>query len=98
MSSARKDNSDDLEFDAYDCTSAGWDQFYENASCHLVGQCDDSGSSLYDRLLDIDEGGAAAGAPALPAGAIAQSKALARKTKRSKMLFKVLYSWLRALR
>ena len=38
-----------------------------------AGRTDKSGSSLADHLLDIDMGGAGAGAPALPGGASAWS-------------------------
>ena len=59
----------DLEFDAYDCDPERWLEFKQDLFRAASGVIDESGSSLLNSLLDTDMGGAAAGAPALPAGA-----------------------------
>ena len=87
MSSATKDKDSEFDFTPYDCNSAGWDGYLEEKLSYLAGVVEDRGFSLADCLLGVDEGAAGAGAPALPAGAAAQAKAIAARRKRLKVLY-----------
>jgi len=58
---------------------------------YLAGVVDDRGNSLADHILDVDEGGAAAGAMPMPVGAAAAAKANALRLKRRKTLFQKEY-------
>lgn len=53
---------------------------------------DESGSSVADHILDIDQGGAAAGALPMPAGAANLARAQARRIARGKRAFEKIYS------
>ena len=55
------------EFDPYDCTPGeGWEAFNERFMDYASDHVDDRGCFVADHILDVDEGGAAAGAPAFP--------------------------------
>ena len=69
MSSATKDKDEDFDYPQYDCNAAGYDNYYEAKLAYYAGVVDDRGNSLADHLLGLDEGGAAAGAMPMPAGA-----------------------------
>ena len=52
------------DFEPYDCTPGeAWESFDERFMNWAAGIVDDRGSSVADYILDIDEGGAGAGAP-----------------------------------
>lgn len=81
----------DLEFDAYDCDPERWLEFKQDLFRAASGVIDESGSSLLNTLLDTDMGGAAAGAPALPAGTGADAVKMARlRDGRAKKLWKLI--------
>ena len=75
----------------FDCVSSGqvYRDFKNAALRFLAGVLDESGSSLADHAIDVDMGGAAAGAPPLPpvTAAVQRSKMQRFRVVRSKKLF-----------
>ena len=69
--SKRVDDIDSLDIEPFACIEGGikYRRWRGEALQYLAGTVDESGSSLADHALDIDMGGAGAGAPAMPGGA-----------------------------
>ena len=82
-----------LDFEQYNCEpGAKWDEFVKNCMSAWSGYTDDAGYSHADHLLGIDMGGADAGAPAFPVGAVAHAKQLRLFNVRDKKSYAKLYS------
>ena len=70
--------------------AADWQRFKRDFLAHLESQTDESGTSSADHVLDLDMGGGAAGAPAIPAGA-GNAKFLRLRSNRAKKSYALLY-------
>ena len=92
--SRRANDDEQHDIKPFDCVTSGqaYRDFKNAALRHLAGTVDESGSSLADHAIDVDMGGAQAGAPALPpvGQATQRTKMLRLRTVRSKKL----YAWL----
>ena len=60
-------NADELPFEGF-CGTPGkkWEDYDKRLKDYASGKTDDRGYSLADMFMGLDEGGAAAGAPAMP--------------------------------
>ena len=68
-----------------------WDDFSERLRSVAAGQTDKRGWSLADTMDGVDEGGAAAGAPPIPAGAAGNTANTFRRI-RQKRLYDLVYT------
>ena len=82
---------DYYDFEPYDCTPGDkWELFKDRFMNYASEQVDDRGWSIADHILDIDEGGGAAGAPPMPAAPAELRKANAARLKRGKRSYGIL--------
>ena len=70
---------------------AEWDDFAERLRSVAAGQTDKRGWSLADTMDGVDEGGGAAGAPPIPAGAAGNAAQTYRRI-RQKRLYDLVYT------